>query len=793
MGRVWWAAGNRPIFFPVLFFLLGLVEGAGLALPPAWGLVGAAAALAGAAWAGPRPGALLLTLAASTLLGAACARAGLARGAPPPGVHLLEGEVETVTGTADGERLTLQVDRCDGQPVRFRASLSAAAASGLGAGQAVLLPAHLRALGTPANPGEWDRARPLERKGLVRTGWFDPRRAAVRSPQPAWRRWVEARQAALTRLVGQQLDDPDAGALVLTLAAGQRAALGEALEEDFARSGLAHVLSVSGLHVGVVALALFRLARWLLIHRPRSWNRRRDARALAAPLAVPLVWGYVLFTGWQAPAVRSAVMCSLVLLAWPAARRSDALNALAAALLLMTVAEPSAPFELSVQLSFTAVLAMVLLAPALRALLPEAPPPPEGASAWARRLAGWREAALETAAASLAVTAATAPLVLGAFGRLSLVGLLSNLVTLPLTGALTLACAGAAALSLLAPWAAVPAVWVAGGCARLFLWLTRAFAALPFAAATLPSPPAWLAAAWWLGLGAALLAEGRWQWAGLLAPAAAAWLLWAPAPPGLEVTFLAVGQGDAAVLRSRGHLAVVDGGGVPGGADPGERVVVPFLAALGARRLDLVALSHAHPDHALGLTAVLEAFPADRVWLPEGAGEGELVEGLVEAAGEAPVEALRAGDRSLALGEALVEVLGPPADARELQTENDRSLVLRVRHGRVVFLLPGDVEAAGERFLEPGAVTVLKAPHHGSDTSSTPGLLEQARPRFVVFCVGKDNRFGFPKGPVVERYQALGSRCYRTDLDGAVTFRSDGEEVTVETFGPRRLLELDGP
>jgi competence protein ComEC len=177
------------------------------------------------------------------------------------------------------------------------------------------------------------------------------------------------------------------------------------------------------------------------------------------------------------------------------------------------------------------------------------------------------------------------------------------------------------------------------------------------------------------------------------------------------------------------------------------------------------------------------------VWLPVGAGRGELVEDLLDAAGDAPVEAVQAGDPDLALGEATVEVLGPPRDASSLTSENDRSLVLRIRHRGVSFLLTGDVEAAAERFLEPGVVTVMKAPHHGSDTSSTPALLEQTRPRHVVFCVGRENRFGFPRASVVDRYQALGARCYRTDLDGAITFRSDGEAVTVERFAPRALLD----
>ncbi len=129
-------------------------------------------------------------------------------------------------------------------------------------------------------------------------------------------------------------------------------------------------------------------------------------------------------------------------------------------------------------------------------------------------------------------------------------------------------------------------------------------------------------------------------------------------------------------------------------------------------------------------------------------------------------------------------MLGPPVDRELLEGVNDQSVVLRIRHGAVTVLLPGDIEAPGEESLDPGPVTLLKAPHHGSRTSSSPAFLARVRPRHVVFCVGLDNRFGFPHGEVVERYRALGARCHRTDLEGAITFTSDGQDVRVESFRP---------
>lgn len=292
-------------------------------------------------------------------------------------------------------------------------------------------------------------------------------------------------------------------------------------------------------------------------------------------------------------------------------------------------------------------------------------------------------------------------------------------------------------------------------------------------------------AGWWLGLLALVFLKGRWRWAALAAPAALAIHLAGPQrTDALSVTFLAVGHGDAVVLSSQGHHALIDGGGVPQGHDTGRRFVLPFLRQQRISRLNLAVLSHAHPDHALGLISTLEEVPVDRLWLPAEVGDGPLVQELVAAAGDAQLEEQEMGSASYRLGAARIEVLGPPLDRSQLEGENDRSIVLLARHGEVSFLLMGDVEAAGEAALGVGQVTVVKAAHHGSDTSSTPELVAKTTPRHVVFCVGRHNRFDFPRADVVRRWQAVGARCHRTDVDGAITFKSDGREVTVETFNP---------
>ncbi len=783
MGWSWEALGRRPAFFPVSFFVVGLVLGPSLPwLPWAVWLTGSTALLVLGFALGARPGALLVTFVGAATLGLGASGAGRDVTVPEPGLHVLEGTLEQVSATS----VVLAVGRLDDEPAHLRVALGGDA-EGLVEGQQVRVSARLRPSTFAANDGEFSRATLLERRGQVASGGFERAKLVLLDAGPAWRRWLARVHRSLSAQATHVIEQPDARALVLTLAAGERALLGDELEDVFARSGLAHVLSVSGLHVAVIAFTVFAVVRWLLTRRMAKWNRLRDARALAAPLSVPLVWGYVLFTGLQAPAVRSAVMCSFVLVGWALRRRSDPLNAVALALFAMTAADPSTPYDLSVQLSFVAVLAMIWLSPLVRAAIPVEPPSLATQTGLRLRLAQAREAVLQSAASSIAVTTATAPLVLMAFQRVSVAGLGANLVALPISGVLTMAAAGSAALHLLWQPLAGPALWLAGLIARVFLAIAHAFSG-PHAAFTLPAPGALLMTAWWLGLLALVFATGRARWLALATPIALVALLVTghTRDDRVDVTFLSVGHGDATVISSGSHHALIDGGGVPDGLDTGKRFVLPFLRQHHVSRLDLVALSHAHPDHALGLITTLESISTARLWLPLDVGRGDLVQDLMEAAGDAQVDEVSAGEAPFRLGSATVEVLGPHG-ARGESTENDRSMVLRVTHGHVRFLLTGDLEEDGEALLDPGPITVMKAPHHGSDTSSTPELLARARPRYVVFCVGVNNRFGFPKAEVVERYQALGSRCYRTDVDGAVTFHSDGKDVTVETFGPRQL------
>ncbi|HYX90879.1 MAG TPA: DNA internalization-related competence protein ComEC/Rec2, partial [Myxococcaceae bacterium] len=705
-----------------------------------------------------------------------------------PGDATLEGEVEDLRDFGEYQQLTLSVARVirpEPAPARFRVRLYPRGRIGeLFPGQRVRVATRLHAVEPPLNPGQPDNRSRLLRSGTLYSGWFEPEGlVALSRPTPLARSIEDARQS-LAALVRRHAPSPEAASLYLTLAAGLRAELSDELEERFSASGLAHILSVSGLHVAVLAVVLLRGLRWFLV---RAWRgaRRFDVRRAAAPLAAPILWAYVLFTGNQMPAVRSALMASAVLLGMALWRRADPLNGLALAGLAVLAIDPAAIADLSTQLSFLAVASLVVVAPAIRDALPIRRPEPHGLDRWSYLRAHLRESALSTLCASAAVTLATAPLIAEAFGRISLAGLLSNVVCLPLCGVLAvLAAAGAAAFVVAAPLA-VPIVLVGTWGAMVLLWAVELFASLPGASIAVPYVPVVCGAMVVIGVFGAAIAQGRWRLLGVLAPmgvAAVAWAPWLAREPGLSVTFLSVGHGDAIVVSSRGQHALIDGGGNVRGVDPGRRVVLPFLRAARIDALELAVLSHPHPDHALGLASVLERVPARRLWLPAGDPPGELARKVISAARGAELSWVEAGHPPLRLGEAELEVLGPPVDRLLLEGVNDRSAVIRLRHGEVSILLPGDAEAAEEEQLDPGAVTVMKVPHHGSRTSSTAAFLARTRPRVAVFCVGRDNRFGFPHPEVESRYRAVGAQCYRTDLHGAVRVDSDGRTVLVRTF-----------
>ncbi len=695
-------------------FAAGVVAGAALGL---------GAALAGAAIvaAAVRTRAAL-AVAATVALGAAAAEAER-RPAPelPDGPEVWEATVlrpleDGVVLDIDGLRAYARApDLLPGDRVRFRGVVEAP-----------------RAL--YRNDGQPDTERLWRSRGVDAIAHaFPPGPIRLAGTEPsAWRPAAELRRRAAVAT---------ASPLVQALVLGKRDLVSPAVEDDFRRAGVTHVLSVSGLHLAAVTFLFYVGVRWAWLRLP--WLALRvSAERVAAGVALPIAVGYTLVTGAAIATVR-ALACVVVFMgARLLGRRPDALAALAAAALAILVASPLALYDPSFQLSFAAAFGLAVAGGIGRRWI-------------ARMLAG-----------SLVAFVATAPFTALHFGVVQPAGIVANLVVVPLAELVVLP-VGLVGAALAGTPLGPPVLRLAGWAADALAFVVHHIARVAPVWDVSPPRPLELAL---LVLALGALALRRWRFAAACVAAVVVSYAWPHRPDGVEVTFLDVGQGDSAVVETPRAVWLIDAGGRLFGdvaPDPGERAVWPFLRWRRIRRIDVAVLSHPHPDHYGGLAAVAAHVPIAEAWVngEEGDAAYRALLSRLEAAGTRVVRP--APGTARAGGDARLVVVGPGAPD-PLRGANDNSLVVAVELAGRRVLFPGDLEAAGEATAAAGAADVVKVPHHGSRTSSTPGFVAATRPSAAVVSCGRRNRFGFPAAEVVERWRAAGAAVQRTDLAGQV-------------------------
>ena len=562
------------------------------------------------------------------------------------------------------------------------------------------------------------------------------------------------------------LDGKPYAGVIVALVVGDQRGIGQPDWDVFNRTGVSHLVAISGLHItmvaGMAALAASHLWR-------RSFFTRAQlplllpAQKVAALAGAAAALLYVLLAGFGVPAQRTLYMLAVVAAALWMGRLASVSHILCLALGLVVLLDPWAVLWPGFWLSFGAV-GVILYAGVGRT----------------QAAAGWRASLLLAARTQYAVTLGLVPLTLLLFSQVSLVGPLANALAIPVVSFVVtpLALVG----SMLPAPLAGPVLLGAHAVLELLAWALGWLAGLPLAVWSAPAPPPWLFVLALLGTGWMLAPRG-WphRWAG-----AAAWLplfLLQPAQPlpgRFSVTAFDVGQGMALLVETHGHQLLYDTGPqYAPGQDAGSRVLLPYLRARGIRRLDRLVVSHSDVDHAGGALTLLDALPVASVSSSLGPGH-RIVQGARRH------ERCVAGQRWEWDG-VVFEMLQPaPASYEDPDLKaNARSCTLRISaQGRAV-LLAGDIEAAQEAALVSGGADklradVLLAPHHGSGTSSSPAFLAAVQPAIGVFQVGYRNRYRHPKKEVFERYGQLQIRRLRTDDAGAITFEFGADLVTRE-------------
>lgn len=671
----------------------------------------------------------------------------------------------------------------------------------LEAGDIVRLVGALEAPPRPRNPADFDYGQFLRRKGLWAVFIADSV-AVLGRERSAWGSVVARVRGHVAGQIARHVPSADAQAVLGALMLGDRSRIDPAVREQFAQTGLLHLLAVSGLHVLLVALVFYRMLRPTLVRLGASW---RAAEIVRTGLTLLLLGLYVAVTGGSASVVRAALMALVLMLGVVLGRRGTALNTLGVAAFVLLAWRPAFLFEAGFQLSFAAVTALVTLGPAIERLVPES------AERWLRagRVRRW---VWGSTLATVAATLGTMPVLAWHFGHVGLAGLVLNLPAIPLTFA-TLASGllmavvggfwsfGAAAFGASADLAATALLGTAERGNATLGWFS-------------------LHGYWRSGFGVAafvlaLVALVQWprprvRWRCVIAAGVLGLVpVFAPlldrAPPALDLLFFDIGQGDAALIRTpSGRHVLVDVGDAwkygEGEAevrgDSGERTILPHLARYGIRRLDAVVVSHPHRDHFGGLPSLLEAVAENRLEI------GRIVHSGAEADTDL-FRLIRSETRRLGIPEYAVvrgdtlavdpavrfDVLAPARLERAPANLNDASLVLRAQFGETAVLLLGDAEAESEAGLVAAygaalGADVVKVGHHGSRTSSTPPFVEavtadssRADAAWAVVSVAQRNRYGLPDADALVRWHERGAQVVTTAERGAVWLRSDGARV----------------
>lgn len=567
----------------------------------------------------------------------------------------------------------------------------------------------------------------------------------------------------------QRITPGISASLLSALILGDKSEVEPSIRESFAETGVIHVLAVSGLHVGYVLIILLLLKN--ILRLPWGWDRI---------VVIMGLFFFVLLTGGKASVVRASFMAGLYVLAPLVNRQVNIWNIISAAAFFILCFNPLDLFDLGFQLSFIAVISIVFFYNWFNAILPEK-----------MKVQNVEHKSIQFIwglfLVSFAAQLGTLPLTSYVFGKIPIIALIANVFIVPLIGLLV----GVGFFILFLGW--LPVIGYALGNSAWFLSkmitsLTYTFSSIPYSSFKLTFTPFYFLIYLIILIAVIFISNSARRKYGILCLAFVGNFLvwnWALETRKIDIIFLDVGQGDAAVvLLPNNKTMLIDAGQRNQYEDMGKEVILPVLKHLNIKKLNWVVMSHPHSDHIGGIVSIINEVEIDTLWDSYISYTSWTYKTIINEALDNNIEIIhpRQGQVVKLSGNVFVEFFAP--DSVFAVTErnvNNASIVFKLTYGKTSILFTGDLEHEGDQFLLPYEKMlksdVLKVAHHGSITSSTPSLLDIIQPELAVVSVGRNNKFNHPSQIVMDRFNKRKIKIHRTDKEGALWLRSNGMKI----------------
>ncbi len=682
-------------------------------------------------------------------------------------------------------------------------------------GDRISFVASIKSIRNFKNPGGFDYKRFMAFKSVFGSSYAQGEKVTVisKSQGRGIKRTISNVRCRISTFIEKEGGGNHQGVLK-ALIVGDRQQIPQALRDAFNRSGVGHLLAISGLHIGIVASVAFLIFSWMLSHFKlflfNAWVKKG-----AAILSFMPVLAYGLLSGMAPSTQRAVIMVGVFLMTFLFEREHDLMNTLALAAMLILIVHPPSVFSISFQLSFSAVLSIIY-----------------GLAKVKKRqafLSGGQKKSLFTGITdrlfsfflvSFFAIIGTLPLVMLYFNQASLIGIFANFLIIPIIGFIVVP-TGLFSVFLY-PVSGEAASWflyISGAVLSKAISLVNLFSDLPFAAVKTVTPSYFEICCYYIMMWALLNLKKvrpetseieKSDFTGKTARILVAvvvlaivgdicyWLNVRFRNTDLKVTVIDVGQGSSTLLElPGGYCILADGGGFYDNSvfDMGARVIAPFLWRKKIKTVDTLILSHPNSDHLNGLIYIARHFNVKSVWTN---GEKRNTLGykkFMKIIKEENIDMPKFQDMSriYKINGVALEILYPKKDFLDKRKKekwrdtNNNSLVVKADFGKYSFLLPGDIMESAERELvsiagETLVCNVLIAPHHGSKSSSSCLFLDKVNPEYIIISSGWKNRFHFPHPSVLKRYADLGCKIFRTDINGAITMATGGHSLEIMPY-----------